>query len=123
MNHAGFYHTPIQVIDANGALTWSLLGADNFFAAAGGAPAGSSSARTDHVPILTRPGMLIPAGSGSEGPLIGYRCFWASLASKGDTFWQRWPYAGLHRLPNEVTQVLAQEGWTPSPIGVYYLTG
>jgi hypothetical protein len=118
-----FLPHPLQIVDACGATTWSLLGAADFYAAAAGAMAGSLSARTDRVPLLTRPGILIPAGPGPEEPMIGYRCFWASLVSKRDDYWQKWPFQGLHCLPKAVTRVLDQEGWTPSSIGVYYLKG
>ena len=94
-----FIPHPLQVIDADGALTWSLIGAGDFFAAAAGAPAEGYAARTDYVPILTRTGVIVPAAPRPDGscdePLVGFRCFWASLASDRDTRWQRWPYEGL----------------------------
>ena len=94
---------PLQVIDAKCALTWNLRGASDFFEAAAGHPAGSYLARTHHVPVLLRNGVLSPAAPDHEGrydePRIAFECFWACLSSDRDERWQKWPYDGLDKLP------------------------
>ena len=101
-----------------------MIGACDIFEAAAGAPAGSFVERTERVTHVTRDGVLLsdvlddPSPTGTfNPPYVAYKCFWASLSGNRDEHWQKWPYAGLDKLPAEVVETLTADGWTPSQNG------